>query len=344
MFIALLLLGTVAVSYAKNRYGTNHAKNSPYHPLEHNSDAQSSNSQSSSSLKSGDNIKHDPKVYKKNYKAYDSWSESEIEPKRNEALFVARTLSVKTKKYIKNQLHKGTHGEGSKPWEHHEWKAYCEGPTAARCELFVCYATQAIVNHEQFGKHLSQKAVCPPIRGYPDMHPSKIDKHKSPLNKEYRLINPHGLLVWLKAQYTEAKKLCHKTTHTTDDRCKAEVLCATLEIFTETWPQIFKLQKCGIADFLKRDPRSIKKKNLNKSDYKDFPRLYHKKHQKVPLLPSDKTDLETRFNHHHRSPLSQRGYSHESSSSDSSSSSSSSDSSSSGSSSSESFSALSLSN
>jgi hypothetical protein len=182
------------------------------------------------SQKSGDNRHHNASVFKKDYKFYDSWSESEIAPKRNEPLFVARTLQTQTKKYIKNRLHAG-HWK-NKP----NWKAYCEGKTQARCELFVCHATQGVVNSDQFGKHLKHTNNCPAKGHYPSLQLTTFEYRQSHRNEQFRQISPHGFLHWMKAQYTKAKKLCHKTKHTTDDRCKAETLCLTLEVRVGFFP------------------------------------------------------------------------------------------------------------
>jgi len=297
LLVALVLLG--ALVHGLSRYGHHHGRNSPYHPLEH-----ISRYQSSSLSSHGDKIEHPSSQFKKDYKYYDSWSESEIEPKRNEALFVARTLQTQTKKYIKNRLHHG-------PWPnapHHNWKAYCDaGPTQARCQLFVCYATQGLVNKKQFSKHLSQKKICPDTGKYPALAITKAEHKKSALNAEFRVVNPHGVHDFVNQQYQKAKKLCHKTRHTTDDRCKAEVLCLTLEIFPSVWPELFALKNCDATYFMTRDPRSPKLKNLNKSDYKDFPRLKGHKDGSISLLPTDEESLSTRFKHHLRAKGEQKG-------------------------------------
>jgi len=303
MIVALLLLSALAlVSGSLHRYGEHPKKNSPYHPLEHNSDYQDDDDDQ----KSGDSIHHNASVYKKDYKFYDSWSKSEIEPKRNEPLFVARTLQTQTKKYIKNRLHAGDYRKQV------NWKAYCEGNTQQRCELFVCYATQAIVDSKQFGKHIKHTKKCPASGKYPSLALTKNEKNKTKKNEQYRVINPTGFLHWMKAQYTKSKKLCHKTKHTTDDRCKAETACLTLEIFAETWPTLFAMENCNEAYFMTRDPRSPKTKLLNHSDYKDFTRLKGRFGKNVPLFSTDKSSLSTRFKDHMRNHHDQKYLSHDS--------------------------------
>jgi len=143
---------------------------------------------------------------------------------------------------------------------------------------------------------------------YPSLAITPAEKKKTHKNEQFRAINPLGLVRWMKAQYTKAKKLCHKTTHTTDDRCKAEVLCLTLEIFPEVWPRLFVLDRCTEKYFMTRDPRSPKLKNLDHSDYKDFPRLKAHWNKDIPLLPIDEHSLSTRFQHHLRNKKEQNGH------------------------------------
>jgi len=304
MFVALLLLsGLALVQGGLHRFGRRHGKNSPYHPLEHNSRYQSDDDDQ----KTGDSIHHlEVNGFRKDYQYYNSWDESEIEPKRNEALFVARTLQTQTKKYIKNRLHKGSWSD--KP----NWKAYCEGPTAARCVLFLCDATKDLVTNDQFAKHLSHKKICPEKGNYPALAASPQQKKATGLNKQFRRIEPHSLVHYMRDQYTKAKKLCHKTKHTTDDRCKAEVLCLTLEIFPATWPNVFnELSGCAKADIMKRDPHSPKLKHIKKSDYEDFARLAGKWHKPIPLRPWDANSATHNHDHHRnfKDQVGQRHYS-----------------------------------
>jgi len=333
----------VAVVLAKDAHKD--AKNNPRRPEFHSPEWFSEHHRSSSSVSSsdtwtgdkthGDSIKHDPAVFGKNYENYDSWSSSDLREAQSNPFYVARTLQTQTKKYIKNRIHPGNWEDGGK---HTEWKAYCEGPTAARCELFVCYATSIMVTSKQFSKHISHKAICPKPFQYPRMAATPAQIQANPLNREFKLINPWGFHRWMKGQYTKAKKLCHKTRHTTDDRCKAQVLCLTLEIFTETWPQLFNLYGCDSASLAARDPHSPKLKHIDYTDFKEFTRLDPAVHKfkyvngraQVPLHAWDVIDDPNELpsnSDHHRGWKDQAGVLRSSSSESSSSESSSSDSS-----------------
>jgi hypothetical protein len=69
-----------------------------------------------------------------------------------------------------------------------------------------------------------------------------------------------------------------------------------------------------LVDSRSQDPRSIKIKHIDHSDFADFPRLkghYHGRHH-IALLDTDKSSLSTRFHDHMRNRKAQKNLGHNS--------------------------------
>jgi hypothetical protein len=64
----------------------------------------------------------------------------------------------------------------------------------------------------------------------------------------------------------EAKKACHHTVHTVDDRCKNKVECLLLETLTVSYPEIVALKACSEDDLNKISINEKKRPGAKKND------------------------------------------------------------------------------
>jgi hypothetical protein len=63
-----------------------------------------------------------------------------------------------------------------------------------------------------------------------------------------------------------AKKACHHTVHTVDDRCKNKVECLLLETLTVSYPEIVALKACSEDDLNKISINEKKRPGAKKND------------------------------------------------------------------------------
>lgn len=158
---------------------------------------------------------------------YDGLSSSALQPLKNEPYYLARQLQPRIKKYIKKLIGMD--------------KAYCFGELRFRCEKFVCHALRAL-EQGQFADHINLKA-CEDIAEPDKMDLQQLKKEHGEFN--WSIPNKKSVFTVFKKWSEGVKKFCHKTAHTTDDRCKNKVECLMIEGLKSAWPELVDTKDCG---------------------------------------------------------------------------------------------------
>ena len=201
-------------------------------------DDDSTTSSSTSFVEGRDKMKRPWKIYTESTTdggAGLSTSDSTYQHLKNEPYFRARHNGRRIKKWFKHNANMT--------------KAYCYGDDENQeaCEYIMCEATKELDSGE-LADHIDLDG-CRNKDDFPnDCEEDDDDDEPTPECAYYKEISPSKTKFYLQNVASQAKKLCHKTKHLTDDHCKNKVECLTLEALTAAWPQLFKLKNCKKSD------------------------------------------------------------------------------------------------